>query len=221
MSEFKWDNELIMEYARMVACEYRNSEVWTDNYVAEEEIIKRFKASKQPKPEWEIVSGVSDKTPYRQHLWITPDCAEHGCGIYSIKRLSDGVLFTIGDEICELREQFTKRYLIKGFEITPLDATVIQVVTDEGLWALTAIRKAPAIKPHPAAETTKLEFVPAAANGKIPVWLTPEDEKKLHQLLESMYMIRFMSPEDHRKWDHILSLFDRCSGESTTKPLTS
>ena len=99
MSEFIWDEILIMEYARLVSKEYRNAESWTWDYTSEEEIMKRFKISKQPKPEWEILKGCSQNG--RPHDWESDgdrSCPNMGCKIYSVKRLGDGEVFTVGDE---------------------------------------------------------------------------------------------------------------------------
>lgn len=97
MSDFKWDEQLILEYARTVIIEYNNSKVWSQAFSSEENIMKRFKESKQPKPEWEILEGARDK-PNTTHKWDETgvgSCERIGCKIHSVKRLSDGEVFVV------------------------------------------------------------------------------------------------------------------------------
>lgn len=51
--------------------------------------------------DWEVVEGGFDK--FSRHKWVINNignnCEESGCKIYSVKRLSDGTVFSVGDEV--------------------------------------------------------------------------------------------------------------------------
>lgn len=109
--EFKWDDESVMEFYDF----HREREnQWTS------ESIQQFKESKQPKPEWEIISY-----RHKQTKEITPKTStvfhkamfnnEHE--IYSVKRLSDGEVFTIGDIVKYHKASHYGWYAIDNFFI--------------------------------------------------------------------------------------------------------
>jgi|ERR1700743_1004775 len=161
MSEFIWDEILIMEYARLVSKEYRNAESWTWDYTSEEEIMKRFKISKQPKPEWEILKGCSQNG--RPHDWESDgdrSCPNMGCKIYSVKRLGDGEVFTVGDEAHS--PEGGKELIRKITEFT-IEGNDIRVHFREYGRLLQHVKK-----PLPP----------------IPVYLTPSEIEKLKELLK-------------------------------------
>lgn len=108
-TEFKWDDESVMEFYNF----HREREnQWTS------ESIQQFKKSKQPNPEWEIISY-----RHKQTKEITPKIStafhkamfnnEHE--IFSVNRLSDGEVFTIGDRY--RNDSGMKEYTIREFEI--------------------------------------------------------------------------------------------------------
>jgi hypothetical protein len=96
MSEFVWTDELVREFI-----EYgrRLMHISDLDYLGMD--MDKFKASKQPKPEWEILKGQSDARGV--HTWRKIDeanehpCPLSACRIYSVRRLSDGEVFTSGD----------------------------------------------------------------------------------------------------------------------------
>lgn len=101
--EFKWNDESVMEFYNF----HREREnQWTS------ESIQQFKESKQPKPEWEIIQVSSPECGiyYLEGYKMRPNDK-----IYSVKRLSDGKVFTIGDKYKNLSQ--TQIYTIKEFEI--------------------------------------------------------------------------------------------------------
>jgi hypothetical protein len=120
MSEFKWDDQLVCEFT------YGNSNL---SYNEINERLEAFKKRKQPKPEWEIVAfkhrgmiaTIMDSEGYSQPHFQCPgqqfglDWAleGHDCSIHSVKRLSDGEVFTVGGIV-----YFEGiRHRISGFEI--------------------------------------------------------------------------------------------------------
>jgi len=98
MKEFKWTDELAKEF-----CEYVGLRVGEITGAGIKQHIallaEDFKSSHSTeieKKEFEIVKyGVNQ---YSNHD-PEPDCEELGCTIYSIKRLSDGQIFSIGDKV--------------------------------------------------------------------------------------------------------------------------
>lgn len=133
-TEFQWTDELIQEYAEY----YRFSSSRTT--------LEQFKASKQPKPEWEIVS-LKD-TYYNQIITAQNKLGIYRLedylvkypkdrfNIYSVKRLSDGTLWSINDKFsanagCDLT--------IKSFEVDGCGMKIWSV--EYGYWPLNSINK--------------------------------------------------------------------------------
>lgn len=98
MEDFKWTDELVKQYAEV----YRFSSSRTS--------IEQFKEGHQPKKEYEILSYTFQKRVYNKNNF-----GEFCCGfdvpvqslllhpedmktIHSVKRLSDGEIFTVGDD---------------------------------------------------------------------------------------------------------------------------
>jgi hypothetical protein len=89
--------------------------------------------------------------------------------INAVKRLSDGEVFTVGDEVAQ---QFVLA-IINKFDLNSAGALNVWVkIHDREL--LTSIK---------FLDKTTRAPIPPAANGKVPVWLTPEDAGKLGRLL--------------------------------------
>lgn len=102
-TEFKWDDETVMEFYNF----HRDREgQWTS------ESIQQFKESKQPKREWEIIQVAS---PECGLYYLEGHKMRNNDKIYSVKRLSDGEVFTIGDRY--KNDVGMKEYTIKEFEI--------------------------------------------------------------------------------------------------------
>jgi len=166
MSEFIWTDELAMEYARGVAESYKKSEVWSGNYDAEAHLLQSFKASKQPKPEWEILEGEGQTGI---HVWYDSahdmdNCPMKGCKIHKVKRLSDGEIFTVGDKFW-IRHQPGEYWVINKIEIGPFED--MRLIGDPGgyNWGLKIALKYP------------------IHQSPIPVLLTLSQIEKLKKLL--------------------------------------
>ena len=110
MENFKWTDELVAEYARIRAIEYpmelRLGKTSIDEF-------KQSKQPKQPVQDYEILSVIdNDGGTWQQEIY---NGEPHFCGntykyffktkigrlfqIHSVKRLSDGEVFTLGDEL--------------------------------------------------------------------------------------------------------------------------
>jgi len=131
MSEqFQWTVDLMSEFILNI----KNGQY--KNYNAEY-AVQVFKESKQPKPEWEIMKIRGLLSP--ELIWdfnnkFPPDFDKWE--IYSVKRVSDSEIFTIGDKFtanagCDLT--------IKSFEIDGCDLKVWSV--EYGHWLLKDIKK--------------------------------------------------------------------------------
>jgi hypothetical protein len=170
MSEFKWTEDLIQEYGRQVSY----AAVSAGRPLGDidlNHIFDDFKASKQPKQEWEILEGYDPDIPsVKPHKWQTDphipfgNCEENKCNILSVKRLSDGEVFTIGDVI-GVAHQPELMLPIARFEIGYDNEmrTISSKETGSFNWGLKIIKK---LQPL------------------IPVLLTPSQIEKLKQLLK-------------------------------------
>lgn len=121
-TDFKWTDDLVMEFR--FHCEYSKG-------IGFNELLKTFKASKQPKPEWEIVSyrfkplnGLSENynigyvtVDKNSKYWVDAVNGNTDYEIYSVKRSSDGIALSIGDK--------TENSLISGFMINGICMYVI------------------------------------------------------------------------------------------------
>jgi hypothetical protein len=162
MSEFFWTDETVLAFAKA----YRGAQPgkfgdW------ERDLMGAFKASKQPKPEWEIlaymdVSCISDLPA----AILTKDntawnrAAIRSYPIHSVKRLSDGEVFTVGQRRLDKNRGcfHITAFEIVGYEMRVTGPDGSQIGLDRMLCR----------KDEP-------DQMPSAANGKVPVWLTPED----------------------------------------------
>lgn len=104
--DFKWDDSLVKEFC---------ARILLGNDKTTDEALIKFKESKQHKPEWEVIEykGKSTGKIYQKipsGSWCSTDGTssfndnaiirgDSGCEIYSVKRLSDEVVFTIGDRV--------------------------------------------------------------------------------------------------------------------------
>lgn len=93
-TEFIWTDETVLEFVQFTL---KNSPLLQGRYTD----IEQFKESKQPKPEWVIlkVKGINSNilTDFNTEYYNNENW-----NIYSVKRLSDGEVFAIGDKICYL-----------------------------------------------------------------------------------------------------------------------
>lgn len=87
-TEFKWTENIVAEF------------IQTKLYISESasfDLIEQFiKESKQPKPEWEIIQVAS---PECGLYYLEGHKMRHNERIYSVKRLSDGEIFSLGDKV--------------------------------------------------------------------------------------------------------------------------
>lgn len=91
-NKFEWTDNAVLEFLT-----YQSNE-WPQ--VAERrKALEEFKKSKEPVPEWEILTMINDNEPAAWPHPLGVTCEPHKCKIHSIKRLSDGEVFTIGDVI--------------------------------------------------------------------------------------------------------------------------
>lgn len=92
-TEFQWTVNLLAEFIRD----------YSDKDGTVSELMEQFNESKQPKPEWEILSYLSSTHPDRYVIDQTHLNWNHAVvtnmDIHSVKRLSDGEVFTIGDKV--------------------------------------------------------------------------------------------------------------------------
>lgn len=108
-NKFEWTDNSVLEFLT-----YQSNE-WPQG-AERRKALEEFKKSKEPVPEWEILYSVSvhdEIHPYNK------DCIKIGCKIHSVKRLSDGEVFTIGDthkSTVKFRLDWPP-YQITGFEI--------------------------------------------------------------------------------------------------------
>jgi hypothetical protein len=170
MSEFVWNEKLVREFLRWFATSHSPEE--------QEEVLAKFKASKQPKPEWEIleIKGNGSGCIYRPSVsengvWVDKrDCGfswtpgeSIDCSIHAVKRLSDNQIFTIGDEL--------------GDTLTSTSATLDKFEIHENKMYAHIIWGG---SPH-AFELKTLTKAPK----REAVYLTPSQIEKLHTLLNT------------------------------------
>jgi hypothetical protein len=91
--KFTWTDELVKEVLRR-----------TTSYVLEshwQETIEQFKASKLPSKEYEILKMIDgDNWIHEPNAkGLVCNAKDNNCKIYSVKRLRDGEIFTIGDKV--------------------------------------------------------------------------------------------------------------------------
>ena len=113
MSEFKWTDELVKEFMKDFVI-HPNWKTFGDDWIEE------FKASKQPKPEWEILEDASGKKGDPNFSAITrnhPHWEYTHYPIHSVKRLSDGEVFTVGDRVGYGFDGTPNQFFIESFHI--------------------------------------------------------------------------------------------------------
>jgi hypothetical protein len=181
-NEFVWTDAMVIEFAGDGSRQMR------EQY---ESMLKDFKASKQPKPEWEILSyckyaQLTDCPPEiitQRHLGWNMAVVK-GEPIHSVRRLSDWEVFTVG-EIVNYEGHCIE---ILSFKIEKSFMEVIMTGSLKGSFAsierVGAKSKIETWDDHLQKLSQNVnDDLPPAANGKIPVWLTPEQEGKLRRLL--------------------------------------
>jgi hypothetical protein len=139
---------------------------------AEYEVAQRmadFKYSKQPKPEWEIIeykwdgkifysNSVGEYFPKIGSGWM-PGCVPSIYSIHSVKRLSDGEVFTVGDAV-EIEGAKSMRPIYRF----SLDDGTLMVHFHEYA-------------------TVSFNMISAAPKVATVVYLTPIEIEKLHKIL--------------------------------------
>lgn len=127
-TEFKWTVDLLAEFIRDYA----------DKDGTAAELMEQFKESKQPKPEWKVLSLKHGSTLYtwtdRNKTFcyegpgqdVSLDWAlESGFEINSVKRLSDGMEFSVNDFIEFDDFGPTGAAKIDKFKIDPVDNDIV------------------------------------------------------------------------------------------------
>lgn len=174
MSEFEdfvWTDGLVNAFCK----KFHDNPKWDSGITTmnvSNDFMEAFKASKQPKPEWEILEGINGNPTIGVRPWVKEGnksgqhpCVKLGCKIHSVKSLSDGEVFTVGDEFC-VTHQPGDHWTIDRFEIGPEgDMRLISSEATGGYnWGLKIAR---------GYTSPKL----------IPVLLTPSEIEKLKNLL--------------------------------------
>jgi hypothetical protein len=100
MSDFQWTDELVSE-----ACLYAGFAINTRTLkedVAKQvpPLIQKFKEEHtKPKVEWEIVKMINNDGWVHDSGAYGFPCKEENCKIHSVRRLSDGEVFSLGDDV--------------------------------------------------------------------------------------------------------------------------
>jgi hypothetical protein len=179
MSEFKWTDALVKEYGKLCAeCGY--SAHTSLGVMRLNDIFDSLKASKQPKPEWEIVAfkhrgmiaTIMDSEGYSQPHFQCPgqqfglDWAleGHDCSIHSVKRLSDGEVFTVGETVSVGIDAGT----VDSFRLENIEYQPTRMIVN--------------LKDHNI--TCYLSAI-SPCEKSIPVYLTPAEVEKLKQILNT------------------------------------
>jgi hypothetical protein len=146
MSEFVWDQQSVAEFAQSIYTEFINGRLVSFDAKI---YAEKFKASKQPKPEWEIVSFWCNNALFEwdaekdghyvkhEHRWTrTTAYTPKHCTIRTVKRLSDGEVFTVGDIILDPNKGYS-------VEITSLQlAYTLLVYHGDMGWRLKDVHRA-------------------------------------------------------------------------------
>jgi hypothetical protein len=159
MSEFVWTDQLAQEYASICVL---------DGMIKD---VRSFKESKQPKPEWEIVAlkFVADGTIFQlPHYNLDKNnVGDENHTVHSVKRLSDGEAFTVGDEV--ERKTVTLTFDKKGTNTTVSPLKIEKFFTREDRMLV-----------NDGADLVQLSHKPTA----IPILLTSAQIEKLKNLLD-------------------------------------
>jgi hypothetical protein len=127
MTDFQWTDELVKELVR-----------GTFNYgVSLDEAVEKFKQSKLSKPkEFEILRCFDEDSSYT-HEYISKElqnkeqlitnCDDEKCKIYSVKRLSDNEVFSVGDKV-----EWGKLYTIKRLFVSDNGLMWCDLVSEKG-----------------------------------------------------------------------------------------
>jgi hypothetical protein len=119
-------------------------------------------------------------------------CHQQGCAIWAVRR-SDGEVFRVGDTVEDRDEMISK---IVRFEDLSVGMTIIcdnkQAYTMNGLKKSFLTKENRDFLADLGSGKVKLKKepdLPPAANGKVPVWLTPKEVEKLELLLKTMFTV--------------------------------
>lgn len=131
--KFEWTDELVRQFGERAAVRYSHERMHLNkgfnpktSWLGIDEELKQFKREQLSKCDWEIVSFTAfDGKKYHNlngiNSWIA-----NGDVITSVRRLSDGEVFSVGDEV----ELFGNRKITK-----------IEVINNELLFVLDAQNK--------------------------------------------------------------------------------
>jgi hypothetical protein len=125
--EFNWNDELIIEWARVATAKFSHHNL-NGGWTGYDKELELFKKSKQPKKEYEII---------QKDYEILKSCPIEG-DIHSVKRLSDGEVFTVGDKISF--ENNPVRYTIGKFTISD-NYLMVSVYALSTLFHISLIKK--------------------------------------------------------------------------------
>jgi hypothetical protein len=159
MSEFKWEEQHVRDILQGLNKHVHPNEV--------ERYIQDFKASKQPKPEWEIMEGINDKGYVFQWAKNHPHFMDDRVGvtgsIHSVKRLSDNVIFSIGD----LVTYYANPGMVPDFEIEKFEISHTSMLAGKGI------------------RFVNISYLCKLPPKQIPVTLTSSQIEKLHRILNT------------------------------------
>lgn len=127
MKQFEWTDELAYEFAAK----------WKDGRLGDRLpiAIEEFKQSKQPKPEWKVISLQTENDTFNLHLnrMYKSGDVEFGlehllnvekAQITTVQRLSDGEIFSVGNAIKWKITGGIFSSTIQGFELEYLDMMI-------------------------------------------------------------------------------------------------
>jgi hypothetical protein len=122
MSEFKWDDKTVKDFCWFAYAPGSQVHPELDRFISE---YKDYWAHMhRPKPEWEILSyedrrSMSDmpigRVDRRHHFWNI--AVVSNWPIHSVKRLSDGEVFTVGDRVGYGFDGTPNQFFIESFHI--------------------------------------------------------------------------------------------------------
>jgi hypothetical protein len=156
--EFFWNDDTVKEFCSFAfaPCDPRHWKL--DSFISD--FKEKWKFDHKPKPEWEVLEmkGPSGARYVNVQSWHLKDFPLYK--IHSVKRLSDGEVFTVGDIVganCRLNMP------IKGFKA--------QTGAEKVLVCF-----------HNATDTY-LDYIKHAKEEPVPVSLTPTQLEKLYKIL--------------------------------------
>src|ERR1700690_177418 len=138
------------------------------------EVANQYEKDVQPKPEWEIVSYLDTAmlTDGPPHVITKNDCSFSYTSIrypiHSVKRLSDGEIFTVGDTVevgIGNTNKHPKPFVVYNFKISHYNDMRVCPLTDAAGWSITNI-----VKSKANTEWEILEFKHRGSIAKLMDW---------------------------------------------------